>query len=585
MSNGETPESANAESNKDVENQSTPNPTPSDVASSDVAPSESAPSESVSEAATAAEPIESVTSATGESQPAAETDAKPTGPLSKLARGGGPLAARGLGVSKPASPAVDTAALGAGGKPQSGKPSGKPKKKNKPTGGKAESASDSTDATPEGGSKDAKPQVPSKSPRRARVALPNLRQGLSSDLQAELDAELLAADVDSMLTGSAGMAERAEPLAEGARVHAQVIKIHEDNVFVALGGPDEGVIPFVQFKEEPAVGSSVEVIVRGISGEDGLYALSLPGGAIEVNDWEDLEEGTVVDATVTGSNTGGLECKVGGVKGFIPISQISEYRVEDTSEFVGQKFLCVITEASERRGNLVLSRRAVHEREREEKRKEQLEKIEVGDLMEGTVRSLKDFGAFVDLGGLDGLIHISKLSWDRVKHPNEVLEEGQKVKVKIDRVDKETGKISLSYRDLLDNPWDTAEQDFGVGTMHTGTVSRIANFGCFVKLAAGVEGLVHISELAHHRVSKVDAFVSEGQSVEVKVLSFDRETQKIGLSIKAAQQPPVDETAKKDSEADVDEPPREPAVKSSRSGPLKGGNDRETGGERFGLRW
>ena len=292
-----------------------------------------------------------------------------------------------------------------------------------------------------------------------------------------------------MLGGNAGMADRSGPLEDGTRVHGQVLKIHDDQVFVSLGGPDEGAVPFVQFKEEPVVGAAVEVVVRGLNREDGLYLLALPGGTIEVTDWEDLEEGSVVEATVTGHNTGGLECKVGGVPGFMPISQVTEYRIEDLSEFVGQKFSCLVTEANMRRGNLVLSRRAVLEREREEKRQEQLEKIEAGDELEGTVRSIKDFGAFVDLGGLDGLIHISKLSWDRIKHPSEVLEEGQKVKVKIDKIDKANGKISLSYRDLLDNPWDTAEADFAIGTVHRGTVSRIANFGCFVKLAAGRRGL------------------------------------------------------------------------------------------------
>jgi small subunit ribosomal protein S1 len=201
------------------------------------------------------------------------------------------------------------------------------------------------------------------------------------------------------------------------------------------------------------------------------------------------------------------------------------------------------------------------------------------------VRSIKDFGAFVDLGGVDGLIHISKLSWDRVKHPSEVLELGQKVNVKIDTIDKETGKLSLSYRDLLDNPWDAAEAEFAVGSVHRGTVTKIAAFGCFVRLAAGIEGLVHISELAHHRVSKVDAFVSEGQEVEVKVLSFDRETQKISLSMKAAQQVAVEDNTKSSEQDEADEPQREPSVKPSHAGPLKGGNNRDTGGEQFGLRW
>ena len=484
---------------------------------------------------------------------------------SKIARGKGPLAARGLGVAKPASPTVSTEQLEAAEQsPAKKKSASRPPAKSK--------------------QKTEEQKQPPSRPKPTKVAVPSTRAALSDDIQAELDAALESADLDSLMGGDAGTAVRKEPLEEGARIHAQVLKIHQDTVFVGLGGPDEGAIPFVQFKEEPAIGASVEVIVRSMNNEDGLYLCSLPGGTVEVTDWEDLEEGSVVEATVTGSNSGGLECKVGGVKGFIPISQISEYRVEDTSEFVDQKFTCIVTEASARRGNLVLSRRAVLEREREEKRQEQLEKLEAGVEMEGVVRSIKDFGAFVDLGGVDGLIHISKLSWDRVKHPSEVLEIGQKVTVKIETIDKETGKLSLSYRDLLENPWDAAEAEFGVGSIHKGTVTKIAAFGCFVRLAAGVEGLVHISELAHHRVSKVDAFVSEGQEVEVKVLSFDRETQKIGLSMKAAQQPAVSDTATADQD-EPEEPKREPEVKPTHAGPLKGGNNTESGGERFGLRW
>lgn len=506
-----------------------------------------------------------------ESTPTESTDSKPDTPLSKRARVAGPLAARGLGVAKPASPSVSTEDLEAAGQAGS-ENSGGGKPGNKKSSPRPRLAGDKP-----------KPKRPQQAPT-SKVAIPNARHALPDDIQAELDAELAAADVEAMLSGPAGMANRAEPLTEGASVQGQVLKIHDDNVFVALGGPDEGVVAFDQFEQEPAIGDSVEVLVRGISREDGLYALGLPGSAIEASDWEDIDEGSVVEVTVTGSNSGGLEVKVGGAKGFIPISQISEYRVEDTTEFVDQKFRCVVTESSQSRGNLVLSRRAILEREREEKRKEQLEQIEVGDELQGIVRTIKDFGAFVDLGGLDGLIHISKLSWDRVKHPSEILEIGQQVTVKLDSVDKETGKVSLSFRDLLENPWDTAEQEFEVGSVHKGTVTRIAAFGCFVRLAAGIEGLVHISELAHHRVSKVGAFVNEGDEVEVKVLSFDRDAQKMSLSIKAAQQAPVDPTKQADKE-EVDEPPREVAIKASHTGPLKGGNNQDTGGSQFGLRW
>ncbi len=510
------------------------------------------------------------------SEPTA-TDQHPGDGVARVGRGSGPLAARGLGLAKPSSPTASGKAL------QKAASLGSPQQKKGGSKGNADKSKQHPRPRLAGEQAgEAKPRA--EQPRSAKVAVPNRRSSLPDDILAELEAQLGTADVDAMLSGPAGMPARSEPLEEGARVHAQVLKIHDDSVFMALGGPDEGFVPLVQFKEEPVPGQSVEVVVRGISSDDGLYVLSLPGGTVDVSDWEDLEEGSVVDVTVTGSNAGGLECKVGGVKGFIPISQVTEYRVEDLSEFVDQKFRCVVTEANVRRGNLVLSRRAVLEREREEKRSEQLAKIEVGDELEGIVRSIKDFGAFVDLGGLDGLIHISKLSWDRVKHPSEVLEVGQKVKVTIDKMDKETGKISLSYRDLLDNPWDTAEAEFAIGSVHKGIVTRIATFGCFVKLAPGVEGLVHISELAHHRVSRVDTVVSEGQEIEVKVLSFDRDTQKIGLSIKAAQNAPVDANANA-SEVEEDEPQREPSVRATHSGPLKGGNNRDAGGERFGLRW
>ena len=493
--------------------------------------------------------------------------ATPSVPASNLARGGGPLAARGLGVAKPASPTVSTDAI------EKAEKKSKPKKKKQAPrprlGGE-------TEAT--------KPEPKAETAKPGKVAVPSLREGLSDDLEAELAAELGLADVESMLSGSAGMPDRKEPLADGTRVNSQILKIHQDSVYVALGGPDEGVVPFEQFEQEPTIGTPLEVIVRGFNRADGLYACAIPGSTIEVADWSDLEEGSVVEAVVTGHNTGGLECKVGGVRGFMPISQIAEYRVEDASEFVDQKLVCLVTEANERRGNLVLSHRAILEREREQKKKEQLEQIQVGDTLEGVVRSIKDFGAFVDLGALDGLIHITKLSWERVKHPSDILEVGQKVKVKIETFDKETGKIGLSYRDLLDNPWDSAEADFAIGTIHRGTVSRIASFGCFVRLTAGIEGLVHVSELAHHRVSKVDAFVSEGQEVEVKVLSFDRDSQKIGLSMKAAKKIAEDAAKPKEAEPE-DEPPRDLAVKPSHQGPLKGGNDGASGGERFGLRW
>jgi small subunit ribosomal protein S1 len=306
---------------------------------------------------------------------------------------------------------------------------------------------------------------------------------------------------------------------------------------------------------------------------------------VSVADWTDLTPGAIVEARVTGSNTGGLEVQVQSIRGFIPASQIDLYRVEQFGDYVNQRLQCVVTEANESRQKLVLSRRAVLEREKEAKRKELLESLAAGDTREGVVTKLMDFGAFVDIGGMEGLVHISKLSWDRVTHPNEVLKAGEKIKVKVEKVDQASGKISLSYRDTLQDPWDNIEQKYPVNSVARGTVSRIAQFGAFVKLEPGIEGLVHISELAHHRVFAVRNVVKEGDEVDVKVLSVDRDAQKIGLSIKATlarPEPKADSAAAAPEEPE--EPPRPAAVKPSDQ-PLKGGRDRRSGGESVGLHW
>lgn len=560
-------------------------------------------------------PVDSAAPADGQAQPAtaSETEAAEkaaAGPLAALARGKGPLASRPAGA-KPASPVAKPVSPPAGPRPD--RPQGNPQRPRgtggRPAGmpsggmpsGKPESVRLESPAnlTTEAAVAEGEPQVaaavrgprqpeaaPAAPPRPPKLSVPNIRQPLPGDIQAELERELAqAAELEAFLGGSAGMTARKAPLEDGQRVHATVLKADDDGVFVSLGGPDQGVIPLDQFTGDlPESGTPIEVIVRGLNAAESLYQLNIPGEAISVTDWSDIEPGAIVEATVTGANSGGLECTVAGIRGFMPISQISEHRVENTADYIGRKMTCVITEANPRRGNLVISHRAILEREREQKRQEQLERIEVGDLLEGIVGSVKDFGAFVDLGGLEGLIHVSKLSWDRIKHPSEVIEPGQKVKVKVDKIDKQTGKISLSYRDLLENPWDTALAVIAPGTILTGTVTRIAAFGAFVRLAAGVEGLVHISEIAGHRVTQVGAFLSEGQEVQVKVLSVDRDSQKIALSIKQAIHPTADDKAAQEAEEE-EVAVREPAIKATHQGPLRGGNNQPTGGERFGLRW
>lgn len=415
-----------------------------------------------------------------------------------------------------------------------------------------------------------------------KIAVPSRRQPLSQDMEAELASYLGEANLESILVGEESL-QVGLMLEEGQRMQAKVMKAHGEFVFVSLGGANEGVLPSLQFEEMPEIGSQLDVIVRGYLAEEGLYELTMPGNAVSVDDWSDIKEGEVVEAVVTAANAGGLECKVGSIRGFIPASQAAEFRIEDLSEFVDQKVLCVVTEANERRGNLVLSRRAVLEREKSEKRAERLEALEIGAAVDGIVRKIMDFGAFVDIGGIDGLLHISQLSWERVQHPSEVLQEGQKIQVRVDKIDPQSGKIGLSYRSLQEHPWTDIETRFPVGSLIKGTVTRIAEFGAFVRVATGVEGLVHVSELAHHRVHNVSNVVSEGQEVDAKVLSVDTEQQRMSLSLKAAQAAP--EKANETETAETVEEPRPEPVLPKHRGPLKGGTTRPSGGEQFGLKW
>lgn len=412
-----------------------------------------------------------------------------------------------------------------------------------------------------------------------KVPVPNARRRDANE-DKELEDVLEGADLASLMVGEKAGRVGVQ-LEIGSRYQARVLKIHNANVFVSLGGPNEGVIPLLQFLDTPVEGQQVDVVIRSFNPDEGLYELSIPGEAISANDWNDLEEGAVVEVKVESANTGGVECKVGNIRGFIPISQLSEFRIESAADYVGQKLLCVITEANPRRGNLVLSHRAVLEREKEQKRKERLASLEIGELCEGIVRKVMEFGAFVDIGGLDGLIHISQLSWEKIKHPSEVVKEGDKVQVRIEKFDPKTGKISLSYRSLQDDPWNDVETRFPVGSSIRGTVSRLANFGAFVKLATGIEGLIHISELAHRRVANVAQVLQEGQDVEVKILTVDRGAQRIGLSLKATQARPESEKSSRDT-TPVEEPKRESSVKKFQ-GQLRGGTGGGGAGNLFGL--
>ena len=417
-----------------------------------------------------------------------------------------------------------------------------------------------------------------------QVDLPNLRGGLEEDLEAEFQAALEGVEVETILATAAGP-KAAALLDPGTRVSGTVISVGPDTAFLDLGGRRQGALKLIGLDGNPEIGAVLELSVGGFNEEDGLYDVAPANRAVAVEDWSQLEAGMIVAARVTAANKGGVECDVAGLRGFMPASLVSNWRVENLEEMVGQTVEALVTEIVPAARRLVLSRRAVLERQAADARQKMLETLEIGDLLDGIVRSVREFGAFVDIGnGVDGLVHVSQMSWERVKNPADVLEVGQKVRVAVKNVDRQTGKIGLSIRDTVESPWKNAADKYHVGAGVRGVVSRIAQFGAFVRLEPGVEGLVHVSELAHRHVHSVSSVVREGETVECKVLACDPDEQRIALSIKALAAAPAPAATAEEGAAEepqVEEPP--PARKSH--APLKGGLTGRSDGEKFGLKW
>ena len=418
-----------------------------------------------------------------------------------------------------------------------------------------------------------------------KVHVPNRRETMD-DIEAEIAAAMGDRSLDDVM-GPQTPAPVSERLEEGSRVNAVVIRVHREDVFFDLPGGNQGIASIRNFVAAPAVGDKMEVSIGPFDAGQRLYEVGIPGSSISVQDWGDIREGIVVDAVVDGVNKGGLECAVGSARGFIPASQAATYHVDKLEDFLGRKLQCLVTEAKPEKRNLVLSARAVEEKLQEDNKKELLGSLALGQIRDGKVTRIQDFGAFVDLGGVDGLVHVSQISWDRVKHPSDVLAEGQIVKVKVTKMDPETGKIGLSIRDTMENPWQKVASEFAVGKVVPGKVTKLMDFGAFVEIAPGIEGLVHVSEVSYSRISRVSSVLKVGEEVQVKVLNIDQAKRRISLSIKATQPPPADSRQggrkKDDYEGDID---RDVAVKKKSDQPLKGGitND-QSEGAKFGLKW
>jgi small subunit ribosomal protein S1 len=382
----------------------------------------------------------------------------------------------------------------------------------------------------------------------------------ASDLSAEMNAEINAAmeqlDAESVAAEKVRAANAAKPAAKPAirgprvvsagREHrtGNVVSVGPTDIFIEFGPKELGVISRTQYPDDalPVVGTAIEVVVDKFEAAESLFVCSRPG-AVQKAAWEFLEPGQVVEARVTGVTKGGLELEVANHRAFMPASQVSIERVPDLAVFVGEKMKCAITRVERSgRGNIVLSRRDVLDIERKANAETLKTKLAEGDTVEGTVRKIMPFGAFVDLGGVDGLIHISDLTFDRIgfgeKAVEKFVKEGEKVTVKIIKLDWEGGRISLGLKQVAGDPFANATASIVEGAELTGRVTKTTEFGAFVELSRGVEGLVHISELDYKRVEKVDDVVKADQVVQVKVLKIDPASRRISLSIKALKAPP-----------------------------------------------
>jgi small subunit ribosomal protein S1 len=335
---------------------------------------------------------------------------------------------------------------------------------------------------------------------------------------------------------------------DGDIVDGEVVKIDRDEVLLDIGYKSEGVIPSKELSirhdvdpnEVVKVGDRIEALVLQKEDKEGRLILSKKRAQYE-RAWGRIEEvmqsGQTIKGPVIEVVKGGLILDI-GLRGFLPASLVDLRRVRDLQPFVGTELEAKIIELDRNRNNVVLSRRAFLEESQSEGRKKFLENLNKGERRKGTVSSIVNFGAFVDLGGVDGLVHVSELSWKHVDHPSEVVNVGQEVEVEVLDVDLDRERVSLSLKATQEDPWKEFERTSQAGSVITGTVTKLVPFGAFVRVAAGIEGLVHISEISHEHVDSPEAVLSVGQEVEVKVIDVDVTRRRVSLSMRQVSSPP-----------------------------------------------
>lgn len=338
-------------------------------------------------------------------------------------------------------------------------------------------------------------------------------------------------------------------LKKGDSVKGKIVKVDEDQAFVDIGYKYDGVIPVRELSSiqletaGQAVQVGQEVELKVVTIDDGKEKLVLSKRVVDSEKaWEtlqsQLDSKEIIEATVADVVKGGLVVDV-GVRGFIPASMVERHFVEDFNDYKGRSLRLRVKEIDREKNKVILSQKDVLDEEFEADKKKIIGGLQIGQVLDGTVQRLTQFGAFVDIGGIDGLVHISEMAWHHVEQPSEVVKEGDKVKVQVLKVDPANDKISLSIKATQEGPWSKVGTDFKAGDIVTGTVKRLAGFGAFVEVAPGVEGLVHISQIAHRHIGTPHEVLKEGQEVQVKILEINPADKRVSLSIKETEEAPA----------------------------------------------
>ncbi len=322
-------------------------------------------------------------------------------------------------------------------------------------------------------------------------------------------------------------------------------------ILVELDGKNQGIASVDQFETLPSLGDKIEVFVDRFDDRIGIYRLMKKGAAITSAEWDSIHVGQILEGTISAMNKGGLEFTFGAIRGFIPLGQVDVQFHKDVSVFLGQKAKVKVQKVDRKGKNLIVSRRVLLEEERAEAKSKLFEDLAEGQTRRGTIRSVTDYGAFVDIGGADGLIHVSELSHRRGVKASDIVTIGDLVDVKIVKFDRETGKISLSLKQLMADPWAGVETKYFVGTSVTGRIARIEKFGAFVEIEEGLEGLLPVSEISWQRVGNINEVLKANDIVKLSVISVDPLNRKMSLSLKQAGPDPWKTAAEKYHKSDL----------------------------------